>query len=129
MTLRRNDFIHLVVALAVWPVTAEAQQPATPSAPKESSSDPLAKAMAAVNTKLKDPESARYGPMVRKTGPAINGKPAEVVCGSVNEKDTLGRYGGNRAFVYFIADGVTFLVEARPQPEDIAQIIHGRFCK
>jgi hypothetical protein len=66
--------------------------------PKESSPDPaFAKAMEAVNAKLKDPQSAHYGEMVRKVGPNLNGKPAEVVCGSVNHG-----YGGNRSFVYFI---------------------------
>ena len=80
--------------------------------------------MEAVNAKLKDPQSAHYGEMVRKFGPNLNGKPAEVVCGSVNHG-----YGGNRSFVYFIADGATFLAEVTPQSEDVAQIIYRRFCK
>ena len=99
--------------------------------PKEESSlDPeFAKATAAVNAKLKDPQSARYGDMVRKPGADVNGKPTEVVCGSVAATNSFGRYGGNRPFVYFIGDGATFLVEARPQPEDVAQMVYGRFCK
>jgi hypothetical protein len=125
--VKPHTFIQLVVALAVWPVTAWAQQSATSS---ESSPDPvLAKAIAAINAKLKDPESARYGDMVRKAGPDVNGKPAEVICGSVNAKDSLGKYGRNRAFVYFIADGAAYLVDAKPQPEDVAQMIYGRYCK
>jgi hypothetical protein len=92
---------------------------------KSQSPDPtFARAMEAVNAKLKDAQPAHYGEMVRTVGPSINGKPAEVVCGSVN----IG-YGRNRLFVYFIADGATFLVEANPQPEDVAQIIYRRFCK
>ena len=83
----------------------------------------------AVNTKLKGPQSARYGDMVRKLAANVNGKPTEVVCGTVNATDSFGRYGGYRPFVYFIADGRAYLVEANPQPEDIAQIIYRRFCK
>jgi hypothetical protein len=117
----------LVIALAVWPVTARAQQP---DVSRESPPDPvLARAMAAVNAKLKEPESARYGDMVRKVGPDVNGKAMEVVCGSVNAKDASGKYGRNRSFVYFIADGAAYLVDAKPQPEDVAQMIYGRYCK
>jgi len=98
--------------------------------PTDSSPDPtFVKATAAVNAKLKDPQSARYGEMIRKVGANLNGKPEEVVCGTVNAKSSLGGYGGNRPFVYFIADGGTYLVEEKPQPEDVAQIIYRRFCK
>jgi hypothetical protein len=122
---RRHFAAAFSSAVAAWPLPVGAQQPAMPVIPKESSPDPaFARAMEAVNAKLKDPQSARYGEMVRKVGPNINGKPAEVVCGSVNP-----RQGGNRSFVYFIADGATFLVESNPQPEDVAQLIYRRFCK
>ena len=125
---KRRDLIWLVVA--AWPVAAPAQQPEMPAIANESSPDPaFAKATAAVNEKLKDSQSARYGGMVRKVGPNVKGKPAEVVCGSVNLKDSAGAYGRARSFVYFIADGAAFLVDANPQPEDVAQMIYGRFCK
>ena len=122
---RRQLAAALSGAVVVWPVPAGAQQPATPVIPKESSPDPaFAKAMEAVNAKLKDPQSAHYGEMVRKVGPNLNGKPAEVVCGTVNHG-----YGGNRSFVYFIAVGATFIAEVTPQSEDVAQIIYRRFCR
>ena len=99
--------------------------------PREESSpdSAFAKATVAVNAKLKDPQSARYGDMVIKPAADVNGKPTEVVCGTVTATDSFGRYGGNRPFVYFIADGRAYLVEANPQPEDVAQIIYRRFCK
>ena len=129
--LKRRELVSLFVAAAVaWPLAGRAQPPPVPVIPQESSSDPVfAKAVAAVNEKLKDPQSVRYGDMVRKVGPIVNGKPAEVVCGSVTANDSFGASGAKRPFVYFIADGAVFLVDAKPSPEDVAQIIYGRFCK
>jgi hypothetical protein len=128
--MKCRAFITVLAGAVSWPAVALAQEPTMPGIPQEGSPDPaIARAIAAVNGKLKDPQSARYGDMVRKLGPNLNGKPAEVVCGSVALKDPTGASGASRPFVYFIADGATFLVDARPQPEDVAQIVYGRFCK
>jgi hypothetical protein len=113
------------ISLVLLVQSVIAQQLPKEETPPESA---FAKATAAVNAKLKDPQSARYGDMVRKLA-ANDGKPTEVVCGTVSAADSVGRYGRNRPFVYFIADGRAYLVEANPQPEDVAQIIYRRFCK
>jgi hypothetical protein len=119
-----------VLLLAFAALAARAQELPVPSTGGEPPADPaVAKAMTAVNGKLKEPESARYGNVAKKVGPSVNGKPAEVVCGTVASRDSSGKYGGTRWFVYFMADGATFLTETRPQPEDVAQIIYSRFCK
>jgi hypothetical protein len=91
---RGNVVAALLGGAVSWPLAVRAQQPAMPVIPKESSPDPaFARAIAAVNGKLTDPQSARYGDMVRKVGPNLNGKPAEVVCGSVTAKDSFGGNG------------------------------------
>lgn len=128
-TMKCRGFITFLAGAMSWPAVALAQA-VTPVIPQEASPDPaFARAIAAVNGKLKDPQLARYGDMIRKFGPNLNGKPAEVVCGSVASKDSAGRYGGSRPFVYFVVDEATFLVNTNPQPEDVAQIVYGRFCK
>ena len=128
--MRRCELVALLAIGVAAPFAAQAQQPATPAIPKESSADPaFAKAMASVNEKLSDPQSARYGDMIRKVGPNVNGKPAEVICESVTAKDSVGGKLAKRPFVYFIADAATFLVAANPMPEDVAQIVYGRSCK
>jgi hypothetical protein len=46
----------------------------------------------AVRSELKDPESARFGPMSAFNGVAVSG--SIVVCGSVNAKNGCGGYAG-----------------------------------
>ena len=128
--MRRCELVALLAIGVAAPFAAQAQRAEMPAMPKESSPDPaFARAVAAVNEKLTDPQSARYGDMFKKVGPAVNGKPAEVVCGSVTAKDSVRANVAKRPFVYFIADAATFLVAANPMPEDVAQIVYGRFCK
>ena len=128
--MRRWEFIALLGSMAAaWPVPSRAQQPAPPMTTESSSDAVFAKAMAAVSRQLKEPQSPRYEDMVKRMGPSVNGKPAEVVCGKINAKDASGAHGESRSFVYFIADGATYVTDPRPLPEDVAQIIFTRFCR
>jgi hypothetical protein len=67
-------------------------------------SDPNAEARAAVLAALKDPESARFGPMTA-------GKPG-TVCGTVNARNSFGGYTGNRAFAW--TSGKSVLIYSDP---------------
>ena len=64
----------------------------------------LAAAKQVVTGKLKDPESAKFVDMRRKTTPNMKGEPTDVVCGRVNAKNGFGGYTGNKPFVYFVGD-------------------------
>ena len=57
-----------------------------------------------VASKLKDPESARFTDVARRTVPNVKGDPTDVVCGMVNAKNSYGGYGGAKPFVYFVAN-------------------------
>src|SRR6266700_3643037 len=104
--MKCREFITFLAGAMSWLGIALAQEPTMPVIPKEGSPDPaFARAIAAVNGKLTDPQSARYGDMVRKVGPNVNGKPAEVVCGSVTAKDSFRGNGGKRPFVYIFHRG------------------------
>src|SRR5262245_18568931 len=72
--------------------------------PDLSDSDAFALARRRVAETLKDPESARFGQyFARKTVTAGFGKPADVVCGTVNGKNSFGAYTGASTFVYRLA--------------------------
>lgn len=65
---------------------------------------PEAKVRAAVRQRLKDPDSARFGPITigRRSGAA---------CGSVNARNAMGGYVGDTPFILF-ADGELRFFEA-----------------
>jgi len=58
----------------------------------------------AVAAKLKDPESARFTDVSRRTTPNARGEPTDMVCGRVNAKNAFGGYTGGKPFAYFVAD-------------------------
>jgi len=66
-------------------------------------SDKQAFAMArqAVLATLKDPDSAKFpGIMTRRSGMDSFGTPEDIVCGTVNAKNSFGGYTGPRIFAF-----------------------------
>lgn len=55
-----------------------------------------------VLTRLRDPESARFGAFSRGIRLDSNNKRRDTVCGSVNAKNAYGGYTGMRPLVYFV---------------------------
>jgi hypothetical protein len=73
--------------------------------PDLSDNEAFALARKRVAESLKDPDSAKFGPhFYRKIALAGLGKPADVICGTVNGKNSFGAYTGAKTFVYRLAD-------------------------
>jgi len=87
----------------------------------------FASAKAAVTGHLKDPDSARFGGLIRQTRPNVRGEPTDVVCGNVNARNSFGGYTGMSGFVYFVEDRSVYLAE-ESGPGDVGAIIYYRFC-
>lgn len=110
-----------------------AAKTATP-APKQTATgktDPtLAAARAAVARKLKDPGSATFDQLVRKTAPNTRGEPTDVLCGTVNAKNSYGGFTGAKPFVYLLKIGDAYIVENNGDDTDafVATAIYKRFC-
>lgn len=73
----------------------------------------FADARQAVLAILKDPDSAKFGPgMTRK---AKNGgwknEPTDVVCGTVNSKNSFGGYTGMALFAYVVAEQRAYIAQ------------------
>lgn len=66
-------------------------------------------AKAAVLSQLKDPESAKFGPITIAAGTGV-------VCGSVNARTPMGGYAGPQAWWYSPATGETYIIEAGGDP-------------
>lgn len=71
----------------------------------------LAGARQTVSGKLKDPNSAKFADVKRKTTPNVAGEPTDVVCGKVNAKNAYGGYTGAKGFVFFVADKSSVSIE------------------
>lgn len=67
-------------------------------------------AMAAVRSRLRDPDSAQFGEMNLYTDRKLNGRPISTVCGSVNAKNGFGRYTGAKSFIVTLP-GYTAAIE------------------
>jgi hypothetical protein len=90
-------------------------QPGPPAATAEYKPLPDAQAMDAAKralmAALKDPESARLGPMRRHNVTDAMGRRFDVVCGTVNSKNSFGGYTGAQPFAYNLERGTILIAE------------------
>ncbi len=87
----------------------------------------LANAKIAISKKLKDPNSATFGMMIRAMRPNVRGEPTDTICGYVNAKNSYGGYTGEKPFVYFVQDGSANIASGGQDPTDA--MVVGNFCK
>jgi hypothetical protein len=106
--------------------------PATPSVQKPSAvklDDPvLAKMRAAVASKLKDPESARFTETKRAMRKNARGELVDTVCGMVNAKNSYGGYTGAKPFVYLVARNTGYIVDGSEVDGVIAEMAFKNIC-
>jgi hypothetical protein len=78
----------------------------------------FAKAKEAVVASLKDPDSAKFGPAItRKTIISSSfldmGQHRDIVCGTVNAKNSYGGYTGQSQYAYMVKDGTVVIDNAK----------------
>ncbi len=93
-----------VASQASPPVQTASDIERSPGYVRPTDAQALAAAKQKVSGKLKDPDSAKFTDVARKTTPNVAGQPTDVVCGKVNAKNSYGGYTGAKAFIYFVGD-------------------------
>ena len=96
------QIMRYIVLLALF--MAGCQTAASPPTTSHISDDKaFASARAAVLATLKEPQSARFGPaFTRKSVNGNFGKVRDIVCGTVNAKNSFGGYAGASTFAYML---------------------------
>lgn len=110
------------VAVLLLPVSALAQQAGTADEAIYEA------AKSAVIQQLKDPDSAKFGPLTRQTKPNVRGEPTDVVCGAVNARNSFGGYSGMSGFVYFVDDPRVYFADGSGPVLGLGPTVYYRFC-
>ena len=102
--LRTLNALMLAALLAGCSATAQ------PPAPTMSDQEAFARARLRVTESLKDPDAAKFGThMFIKNSTYMFGQPTQLVCGTVNGKNSFGAYTGASTFAYRVADDRVFI--------------------
>lgn len=88
-----------------------------------------ARVVSVVKKKLKDPQSARFGALHRRTTPNVRGEPTDVICGTVNAKNGYGGYTGKTGFVYLVDGESVSLADGSGPLGKLGSKIYSRFCQ
>jgi hypothetical protein len=90
-------------------ITADAAPPkpdpsTLPGYVRPTDAQAIERAKIAVRKNLKDPDSAKFSDIFRKSQTNKDGVPVDLICGRVNAKGGFGGYTGANPFVYFVAE-------------------------
>lgn len=114
--------IGLCAALYVTPLVADNE------ANDDNNGLVFTAAKTAVIAELKDPDSARFGTLIRATRPNVRGEPMDVVCGQVNARNSYGGYSGMSGFVYFVGDKTLYFADGSGIVPGLGTTVFNRFC-
>jgi hypothetical protein len=79
--------------------------------PAETSDQVIAKATAAIASKLEDPKSAQFGEMKRAMRTNMLGKSVDTVCGHVKARKASGEGMEDRTFLYLVKDDEAYVAD------------------
>ncbi|MES0168205.1 hypothetical protein NKJ87_19820 [Mesorhizobium sp. M0027] len=96
-------YVALVGALQGCETSPSVRSPATPGVEIGVSPELAAQVELGMRRRLKDPDSAKFGP-IRASGRVWNGRKEIVVCGFVNSKNSFGGYTGALPYVGKVYD-------------------------
>lgn len=105
------------------PAPSPADLERAPGYARPADAQALASARQAIAAKMKDPDSAKFTDVARRTALNAKEEPTDVVCGRVNAKNSYGGYTGAKPFVYFVADKSSVSIE-----QLLGVDVVGRFC-
>ena len=108
--------LPILLALAACTSTGVESPPVEPSGPPPtttiSNEELFKRARQAVVASVKDPDFVKFGPKFERYARATQtGQPYEVVCGTVNAKNSFGGYTGMKMFAWIASE-----VEGPPVP-------------
>jgi hypothetical protein len=86
-------------------------EPPPSNRPAETSDQVLARATAAIASKLEDPKSAEFGEMKRAMRTNTQGKFVDFVCGHVKARKASGEGVEDRPFLYLVKDDEAYVVD------------------
>lgn len=113
--MRANGLAALGVALMCFQSQAATVDPVVVGHAKQ-----------AIGRKLKDPQSARYSGISRRSVRNPNGHVVDVVCGAVNAKNSFGGYGGARPFAYLVTENLGYVAG---DGDYLGDLVVSRMCK
>jgi hypothetical protein len=99
-----------LAAAKTEPAESKVEPPAF-ARPAETSDEVIAKATAAIASKLEDPKSAEFGEMKRAMRTNPLGKSVDTICGHVKARKASGEGVEDKPFLYLVKDDEAYVVD------------------